>query len=79
LRGSDRQHSPRSSVKDGPYTVLRTHPIVTDREPPMVREPAADSGAAIHAAMCGTDPATYIRERPGMSAFALEDAVVYHT
>jgi predicted dithiol-disulfide oxidoreductase (DUF899 family) len=27
----------------------------------------------------GTDPATYARERPGMSAFALEDGVVYHT
>ena len=23
--------------------------------------------------------ATYIRERPGLSAFALEDGVVYHT
>jgi predicted dithiol-disulfide oxidoreductase (DUF899 family) len=31
------------------------------------------------AAMSGTDPATYVRERPGMSAFALEDGVVYHT
>ncbi len=31
------------------------------------------------AAATGTDPATYIRERPGMSAFALEDGVVYHT
>ena len=30
------------------------------------------------AAMTGTDPATYLRERPGMSAFALEDGVVYH-
>jgi predicted dithiol-disulfide oxidoreductase (DUF899 family) len=27
----------------------------------------------------GTDPATYTRESPGMSAFALEDGVVYHT
>jgi predicted dithiol-disulfide oxidoreductase (DUF899 family) len=27
----------------------------------------------------GTDWATYERERPGMSAFALEDGVVYHT
>src|SRR6266404_2845077 len=35
-------------------------------------------GAATFAAMCGTDAATYIRERPGMSAFALEDGVVYH-
>ena len=30
-------------------------------------------------AMTGTDVATYTRERPGMSAFALEDGVVYHT
>src|SRR6266403_1154145 len=32
-----------------------------------------------NAAMTGTDPATYTRERPGMSAFVLEDGVVYHT
>ena len=31
------------------------------------------------AAMCGTDAATYQRDRPGMSAFAREDGVVYHT
>jgi predicted dithiol-disulfide oxidoreductase (DUF899 family) len=31
------------------------------------------------AAMTGTDVATYTRERPGMSAFALDDGVVYHT
>ena len=31
------------------------------------------------AAMAGTDAATYTRERPGMSAFVLEDGVVYHT
>ena len=31
------------------------------------------------AAMCGTDAATYHRDRPGMSAFALEDGVIYHT
>jgi predicted dithiol-disulfide oxidoreductase (DUF899 family) len=30
------------------------------------------------AAMSGTDVATYTRERPGMSAFVLEDGVVYH-
>ena len=29
--------------------------------------------------MTGTDRATYTREQPGMSAFALEDGVVYHT
>ncbi|PWB65771.1 MAG: DUF899 domain-containing protein [Deltaproteobacteria bacterium] len=31
------------------------------------------------AASVGTDWATYTREMPGMSAFALEDGVVYHT
>ena len=31
------------------------------------------------AAKTGTDVATYTRERPSMSAFALEDGVVYHT
>jgi predicted dithiol-disulfide oxidoreductase (DUF899 family) len=30
------------------------------------------------AGMVGTDVATYVRERPGMSAFALEGGVVYH-
>jgi predicted dithiol-disulfide oxidoreductase (DUF899 family) len=36
-------------------------------------------GAAKGAAMTGTDVATYTRERPGMSAFVLEDGVVYHS
>jgi len=31
------------------------------------------------AAMTGTDAATYTRERPGLSAFALENGVVHHT
>ena len=31
------------------------------------------------AAMTGTDVPTYTRERPGLSAFVLEDGVVYHT
>jgi predicted dithiol-disulfide oxidoreductase (DUF899 family) len=37
------------------------------------------SGEAKFAAMCGTDVPTFIRERPGMSAFVLEEGVVYHT
>jgi predicted dithiol-disulfide oxidoreductase (DUF899 family) len=39
----------------------------------------ADAPVAKIAATTGTDAATYTRERPGMSAFALEDGVVYHT
>jgi predicted dithiol-disulfide oxidoreductase (DUF899 family) len=39
----------------------------------------ADEPVAKMAAMSGTDAATYTRERPGMSAFTLEDGIVYHT
>ena len=44
-----------------------------------VREAGGEGRAAQHAAMTGTDVATYVREHPGMSAFALEDGVLYHT
>jgi len=37
------------------------------------------SPVALFAASTGTDVPTYIRERPGVSAFVLEDGVVYHT
>ena len=40
-------------------------------------DPTADDGP--DASPVGTDWATYSRERPGMSAFALDDGVVYHT
>jgi predicted dithiol-disulfide oxidoreductase (DUF899 family) len=36
-------------------------------------------GAAQLAVMTGTDVATYTRDRPGLSAFVLEDGIVYHT
>jgi predicted dithiol-disulfide oxidoreductase (DUF899 family) len=38
-----------------------------------------DGPVAKVAALAGADTATFTRERPGMSAFALEDGVVYHT
>jgi predicted dithiol-disulfide oxidoreductase (DUF899 family) len=41
--------------------------------------PKTGSGAVKGAAMTGTDVPTYARERPGMSAFALEDGAVNHT
>jgi predicted dithiol-disulfide oxidoreductase (DUF899 family) len=58
------------------------------REPPLqvrseVRGPSQLAGGegpvAGFAAACGTDASTYIRERPGVSAFVLEDGVAYHT
>jgi len=43
------------------------------------REPAFNGGGrpVLHAEMCGTDSATYLRERPGMSAFVFEGGVVF--
>jgi predicted dithiol-disulfide oxidoreductase (DUF899 family) len=46
------------------------HPIVAAELPEPVHE---------FAATCGTDAATYVRDRPGMSTFVLEDGAVYHT
>lgn len=46
------------------------HPIVAAVLPEPVHE---------FAATCGTDAATYVRDRPGMSAFVLEDGALYHT
>jgi len=43
------------------------------------RKRATPDGGTKGAAMTGTDLATYARERPGMSAFALEDGAIYHT
>jgi predicted dithiol-disulfide oxidoreductase (DUF899 family) len=48
-----------------------------DVRPPL--EAGKDSPIARIAAGVGTDLATYTREAPGMSAFAREDGVVYHT
>jgi len=42
-------------------------------------ESEQDSGAEKLAAEVGVDFATFIRETPGMSAFALADGIVYHT
>ena len=45
------------------------HPITETSLPPVVRE---------HAAIAGAEPAAFVRERPGLSAFVREDDVVYH-
>ena len=42
-------------------------------------EAGTESPVGQIAAMTGTDSATYTRERPGISAFSLENGVVYHT
>src|SRR5437867_3826495 len=42
-------------------------------------ESGSEGPLADWAATTGTDWPTYVRESPGMSAFALDDGVVYHT
>jgi predicted dithiol-disulfide oxidoreductase (DUF899 family) len=53
------------------------------REPKLVRRESGkggDEGAeGKFATMCGTDTPTYLRERPGMSAFVIDDDSLYHT
>ena len=51
---------------------VREHmgPILEGEPPPVLRQLAAATG---------TDVASYVSEGPGFSAFALADAVVYHT
>ena len=57
---------------DAEYNYARgTHAM---DETTRVPEPVANT-----AAMCGTDVPTFARDRPGLSAFAMEDGVVYHT
>jgi predicted dithiol-disulfide oxidoreductase (DUF899 family) len=63
--GFDEQQQRKSGIE---YNYRREQPFTGGGE-----------GSSKFAAMSGTDVATYTRERPGMSAFVLEDGVVYHT
>lgn len=50
------------------------------REPGWQPKPGESGGGAdVLAVMSGTDLSSYIRERPGMSAFILDNGVIYHT
>jgi predicted dithiol-disulfide oxidoreductase (DUF899 family) len=42
-------------------------------------ETAVPEAVAQFAAACGTDAPTYTRDRPGLSAFVLDDGTIYHT
>jgi predicted dithiol-disulfide oxidoreductase (DUF899 family) len=74
------QFTEEQQRRDGiEYNYRREAPLQTrGREAAEISRSTPD-GAAAFAAACGTDAATYIRERPGMSAFVLKDDVVYHT
>jgi predicted dithiol-disulfide oxidoreductase (DUF899 family) len=61
------------------YNYRREAPLRTRGREGAEISRATPDGPAKFAAMCGTDAATYIRERPGVSAFALDGGIVYHT
>lgn len=52
---------------------------VSSREKEIAAKEAAPEAGTKIAATVGVDWATYTRQAPGMSAFALEDGVIYHT
>jgi predicted dithiol-disulfide oxidoreductase (DUF899 family) len=56
----------------------RREPALTERGIGDSLTKRGEGPDAENAVMTGTDVATYVRERPGMSAFALNDGVVYH-
>jgi predicted dithiol-disulfide oxidoreductase (DUF899 family) len=53
------------------YNYERSSHAMDAKEPPEIVKQIAAS--------CGTDAPTFTRDRPGMSAFAMQDGVVYHT
>jgi predicted dithiol-disulfide oxidoreductase (DUF899 family) len=67
---SVREEQQRSGILEYNYTTRDVRPIL---------EAGPDSPVGEMAARSGTDVGTYMREGPGMSAFVLEDGVVYHT
>jgi predicted dithiol-disulfide oxidoreductase (DUF899 family) len=48
-----------------------------EHKPPIPRDAQGAPGG--HAAMCGVDLRTYLKELPGMSAFVLDDGELFHT
>jgi predicted dithiol-disulfide oxidoreductase (DUF899 family) len=53
------------------YNYERGTQAIDQKEPPQVVKEIAKG--------CGVDAPTFVRDRPGMSTFAMEDGVVYHT
>ncbi|WP_295807974.1 thioredoxin family protein [uncultured Nitratireductor sp.] len=61
------------------YNYLREPPMANTLAGKTMQEWDGDNPVALTAAMTGTDVPTFTRERPGASAFVLEDGAVYHT
>jgi predicted dithiol-disulfide oxidoreductase (DUF899 family) len=68
--------TPEQQRKSGVEYNFRREPVFEGRAG---QQGGGEGAGAKFAAMCGTDAATFHRERPGMSAFVLEDGAIYHT
>jgi predicted dithiol-disulfide oxidoreductase (DUF899 family) len=53
------------------YNYERGTHAIDQKEPPQIAKEIAKG--------CGVDAPTFLRDRPGMSTFVMEDGVVYHT
>jgi predicted dithiol-disulfide oxidoreductase (DUF899 family) len=53
------------------YNYERGTQAIDQKEPPQIAKDIAKG--------CGVDAPTFLRDRPGMSTFAMEDGVVFHT
>ncbi len=72
---TSRWRAPRSSSSRGVDRIQ----LPRERRAAVAGSRQGRAAVAEIAAGLGTDWATYTREAPGMSAFALEDGVIYHT
>jgi predicted dithiol-disulfide oxidoreductase (DUF899 family) len=78
--GSDFNFDFQTSLTDEQLRSGSTEYNYRESDTTWIQEPdAQSSGPATFATMSGTDLAGYMRQRPGMSAFALQDGVVHHT
>ena len=71
--------TPRQQREGGFAYNYRREEGLDDKTLEQWKQRGSELPVAQMAAMTGTDAATYIRERPGVSAFVLQDGVVYHT
>jgi predicted dithiol-disulfide oxidoreductase (DUF899 family) len=77
-QGSDFNYDYNVSISEATQQSGEAENNYRTYEPRRIIE-APPEGVVVNAEACGTDPASYMRQSPGVSAFALEDGVVYHT
>jgi predicted dithiol-disulfide oxidoreductase (DUF899 family) len=78
-QGSDFNYDFNSSITEAQQRSGSVTYNFRENDTSWLQDVSPQSTVAKFAAMAGTDPAGFVREQPGMSAFALRDGVVHHT